>query len=362
MDEQEKQQIIASCTRFLRYHYPQTPHQVLKELAETTDAGLEADHYGEGKLINSFENEVADILGKESAVFMPSGTMCQQIALRIWSERNRLPRVAFHPTCHLEIHEQFGYQRLHHLESVLVGSTHRMFTLDDLKKMAEPISALLIELPQREIGGQLPSWDELNAIIEWARAKGIATHMDGARLWECQPFYDRSYAEIAGLFDSVYVSFYKILNGIAGAVLAGPTDFIAEARVWQRRHGGNLFHLYPYVLSAKQGMTTHLERMGAYHEKAKSVARVLSALPQISVVPNPPQTNMMHVFLQGDRERLLEASLEIARETKTLLFTYLTSTSLPEYSAFELSVGDATLDVSDEEIGKLFEKVFDRAS
>lgn len=362
MDEQEKQQIIKSCTRFLRYHYPQTPQQVLSILAKTTDAELDADHYGEGKLISSFENEIADVLGKDAAVFMPSGTMCQQIALRIWAERNRLARVAFHPTCHLEIHEQSGYRRLHHLESVLVGSNDRMFTLDDLKKVAEPISALLIELPQREIGGQLPGWDELNAIIEWARDKGIATHMDGARLWECQPFYDRSYAEIASLFDSVYVSFYKILNGIAGAVLAGPADFIAEARVWQRRHGGNLVHLYPCVLSAKQGMATHLERMGAYHEKAKSVVRVLSALPGISVVPNPPQTNMMHVFLQGDPERLVEASLEVARETKTLLFTYLTPGLLPNYSKFELSVGDATLDLSDEEIGELFEKVFDRAS
>ncbi|HCI81002.1 MAG TPA: low specificity L-threonine aldolase [Ktedonobacter sp.] len=359
MDEQEKQQIIKSCTRFLRYHYPQTPHQVLSTLAETTDAELEADHYGQGKLISSFENEIADMLGKEAAVFMPSGTMCQQIALRIWSERNRLPRVAFHPTCHLEIHEQFGYQRLHHLESVLVGTTDRMFILDDLKKVSEPISALLIELPQREIGGQLPTWDELNAMIEWAREKGIATHMDGARLWECQPFYNRSYAEIASLFDSVYVSFYKILNGIAGAILAGPADFIAEARVWQRRHGGNLVHLYPYVLSAKQGMATHLERMGEYHEKAKSVASVLSEFSRISVVPNPPQTNMMHVFLQGDPERLIEASLDVARETKTLLFSGLTPTLLLGYSKFELSVGDATLDLSNEEIRELFERIFD---
>lgn len=362
MDEQEKQHIIKSCTRFLRYHYPQTPGQVLSTLAETTDAELEADHYGQGTLISSFENELADMLGKEAAVFMPSGTMCQQIALRIWSERNRLPRVAFHPTCHLEIHEEFGYQRLHSLESVLVGSAHRMFTVDDLKKVAEPISALLIELPQREIGGQLPTWDELNAMVAWAREKEIATHMDGARLWECQPYYDCSYAEIAGLFDSVYVSFYKILNGIAGAILAGPADFIAEARIWQRRHGGNLVHLYPYVLSAKQGMATHLERMGAYHEKAKSIARILSAFSQISIVPNPPQTNMMHVFLQGDREQLTEAAFEIARETKTLLFTGLVPTIIPNISKFELSVGDATLDLGDEEIEELFERVMNHAS
>ena len=70
-------------------------------------------------------------------------------------------------------------------------------------------------------------------------------HMDGARLWESAPFYGRSYAEIAALFDTVYVSFYKGVGAIAGAALAGPADFIAEARVWQRRHGGDLVNSTP---------------------------------------------------------------------------------------------------------------------
>ncbi len=187
-------EIYKACTRFLGGHYRQTPQQVLSDLAASVDPGMLGDRYGEGEIINHFEAEVAALLGKEAAVFMPSGTMCQQIALRIWCDRRKVSNVAFHPTCHLEIHEQHGYQRLHNLQSILLGSPYRLFTLDDLKNVKEPLGALLIELPQREIGGQLPSWEALAEIIFWGREQGIPMHLDGARLWESQPFLAASLA------------------------------------------------------------------------------------------------------------------------------------------------------------------------
>jgi len=358
--ERDAEAILKACTRFLNYHYRQTPKESLTALAEATDPNIAGDRYGQGSLINDFEARVAALLGKEAAVFMPSGTMCQQIALRIWAERRGNFNIAFHPTCHLEIHEFRGYQRLHGLHGMLVGSPHSLFTLNDLQQIAEPLGALLIELPQREIGGQLSTWDELTAITGWARERGIPLHLDGARLWECQPFYGRDYREIAALFDSVYVSFYKILGGIAGAVLAGPADVIAEARIWQRRHGGNLVQLYPYVLSAQQGLNKHLERMATYHEKARDIAAILSSFPPIEIVPNPPHTNMAHVYLHVDREKLREAALAIAEETGVWLFSGLTPTELPSFSKFELTVGDATLDLTNEEIRELFEQLLNK--
>ncbi len=360
MDENDVRRIYKECTRFLNGHYRQTPQQVLSELAAVTDPDIQGDRYGEGEIINRFETEVATLLGKEAVVFMPSGTMCQQIVLRIWTDRRKIPQVAFHPTCHLEIHEQHGYQYLHGLHGVLVGSPYRLLTLDDLKNIKQPLGALLIELPQREIGGQLPSWEALTEIIAWAREQGIPTHLDGARLWESQPFYKRSYAEIAALFDTVYVSFYKILGGIAGAMLAGPADVSAEARIWQRRHGGNLVQLYPYVIAAQKGLSERLGRMESYHAKAKAIASVLAAFPQIEIVPNPPQTNMMHVFLRGEFDKLQAASLEIAQETGTWLIPWLAPTMIPAYQRCELSVGDATLDLSEEEIVKLFQMLFEK--
>jgi threonine aldolase len=362
MDQTEQERIRRGCARFLIGHYPQRPQQVLKELGELVDADMQADHYGDGEVITQFEQEVAQLLGKEAAVFMPSGTMCQQIVLRLWTDRRRIPRVAFHPTCHLELHEHQAYQSLHHLQRVLVGRPDRLMTLDDLQAVAEPLGALLLELPQREIGGQLPSWEELTAICQWAREQGIPTHLDGARLWQCQPFYQRTYAEIAALFESVYVSFYKDLGGLAGSILAGPTEIIAEARIWQRRHGGNLIRLYPYVLSARHGLHARLGRIAAYCAKAREIATTLETLPQIEVVPSHPQTNMMHLFLQGNRERLLAAALEIAQETGTWLFSNLVPTVLPSYQRLEFTVGDASLDVSSEEVKALFQALFTHAS
>ena len=341
LSEDERRAVYSRCERFLGGHGPSRPHAMLAALAAATDPDEQADRYGEGELIEQFEREVADLLCKEAAVFMPSGTMAQQIALRIWSERKQCRTVAFHPTCHLEIHEQKGYQALHGLRGRLIGNAHQVITLDDVKAIHEPLAALLLELPQREIGGQLPGWDDLEAQSAWAREHNIAMHMDGARLWESGPYYGRSYAEIAALFDTVYVSFYKGIGGIAGAALAGPADFIAEARVWQRRHGGNLVQLYPYIIAAREGLRLRLPRFAGYHERAVRIAQALTAVPGILVKPNPPQTNMMHIYLRGEPERLKASALTIAREESVALFAWLAPTDLPDYWMFELSVGDA---------------------
>jgi len=255
----------------------------------------------------------------------------------------------------MEIHEQKGYQRLHGLHGVLVGNPHGIITLDDLQAVSEPLAALLLELPQREIGGVLPAWEELVAQTTWAREKGIPLHLDGARLWECGPFYNgHSYAEITGLFDTVYVSFYKGLRGITGSILAGPGDFIKESRIWLRRHGGNLRSMWPYVLSARAGLRKHLPRMPLYVAKACEVAEALSSIPGVQVTPNPPHTNMMHVFLPGDRQRLFDARDRIAGERKAFLFGWLAPCQLPGYWMFELTISDGGLKFEKDEVREMF--------
>ncbi|MFO0757993.1 MAG: beta-eliminating lyase-related protein [Byssovorax sp.] len=357
----DKRAVRAACPRSLSYHLPEKPRAVLAALAASTPADLDSDDYGEGPLIEGFEKEIAALLGKPAAVFLPSGTMAQQIAARIWAERRGCPAIAYHPTCHLEVHEHKGYEALHRLRAVPVGPRTGLFGRADLDALHEPVAMLLVELPQRSIGGLLPSWEELSAISAWAKEHKVALQLDGARLWESQPFYDRSYAEIAGLFDSVYVSFYKILGGIAGAALAGPEDFIAEARVWQRRHGGNLVHLYPFVLSARRGLDARLGRMRAYHDKAAEIAEHLAQIPGVEVTPRPPHTNMAHVYLRGDIARLEEAALEVASARGVWLWRALTATALPGLSYFELVAGDATLEVPADEAAALITEVLERA-
>ena len=115
----------------------------------------------------------------------------------------------------------------------------------DLEACAEAPNALIIELPTRENGGRLPAWDELAELCALARSRGMRVHLDGARIWEAQAAYDRPFSAIAELFDSIYVSFYKGIGALPGAMLLGSRPFIDEARVWQRRMGGQPLHLAP---------------------------------------------------------------------------------------------------------------------
>ena len=342
MTSEELQKLQRECTHFLGYHLPRTVSDRMQEIADSRFAELRPDMYGNGGYVAEFEKEVAERLGKEAAVFMPSGTMAQTIALRIWADRASNRKIAFHPTCHLELHEHKAYQELHHLEATLLGEPDRLFSLFDLEDVNHSLSSLLIELPQREIGGQLPSRGDLAAIYHCAKERGIRLHLDGARLWECQPYFGKSYQEIVEPFDSVYVSFYKILGGLPGAALAGPADFIADARIWMRRHGGNLVHMFPNAISAKIGLDHYLPEIPKYVSKAQEVARLLNSLPGIKTVPEVPPTNLMHIHFKAEAEAVRDAVGEIATAEKLFLFG---ATPKEDGSRTELTVGDAALEI-----------------
>jgi threonine aldolase len=361
--EERYRAAVGGAERFLNaWHGLPDARTRLGSLADALDERERADRYGEGERLERLERRTAELLGKEAAVFMPSGTMAQQIAMRIWCERGGRATIAFHPTCHLELHEEKGYERLHGLHATLVGDPNRLLTLADLEALCEPVAALLLELPQREIGGLLPEWDDLVAQTAWAREHDVALHLDGARLWEAQPYYDRPHAELAGLFDSVYVSFYKGLGGMAGAVLAGDAELVAEARVWQRRHGGTLVTMFPYVVAAETALDERLERMPVYLEHARAIAAALATVDGVEVVPDPPQTPLFHVHLEGGHDALADAALSVAEEHRVFLFADPSSTSSPRRQRHEVMVGDVTLALSPDEVRDLYAEIVERAA
>ncbi|MDQ1585752.1 MAG: hypothetical protein QOH80_1117, partial [Actinomycetota bacterium] len=293
---------------------PLRPRDVLAILQETVPADAESDRYGDGGVVTELEQETAALLGKPAALFFPSGTMAQQVVLRIWAGRTGVRTVACHPTAHIELHEERGYAHLHGLVVRAVGSSQAPFGLSDLEDIHEPLGALLLELPQREIGGWLPEWEDLQAQTTWARERGVPVHLDGARLWESLPYYGRTPAEVAALFDTVYVSFYKGLGGIAGAALAGPEDVIAEAAVWRRRHGGTLPALWPYAAAGLRGLRERLPAMAEHLERAREIAALVRDLPGVEVVVDPPQTPLMHLRLRNDADGIARAALALAKE------------------------------------------------
>jgi threonine aldolase len=344
-DERERRAAWARCERVVGTFSPaeRDPRSTLRTLAGRAPAIEDEDRYGEGALAE-LEARVAGLLGKEAAVWMPSGTMAQQIALRIHCDRRGTRRIAFHPQCHLDVHEERGYAHLHGLVADLIGPRERLPTADDLDAIREPVGAVLLELPARELGGQLPPWDELIAFCAKAGERDVALHMDGARLWQCAPFYGRDLDAIAGLFDTVYVSFYKDLGAPAGAMLAGTAAVIDEARVWRIRHGGRLFTAYPFLIAAERGLDEVLPRMPEFVAHAKELAAALADVDGIDVLPDPPHTAMFHLFVRRELDPLNEAALDIAERTRTFIGRFA-PTEVPGMQTAELTVGVASLDV-----------------
>ena len=339
----------ASCRRWLAGHGPRKAEELLASVP--SDLGI--DRYGEGGAVTALETEIRKVLGKPAAVFMPSGTMAQQIALRIHADRRDARAVAFHPTCHLEIHEDKAYQRLHGLVGVTVGNPRSLITLEDLRGVREPLAAVLFELPQREIGGLLPAWNDLRKQVAFVRERGAAAHLDGARLWESTPFYGNSPAKIAALFDTVYVSFYKGLGGLAGACLAGEEDVIAEARAWRKRHGGTLFGLWPNAAAGLAGLRLRLPRMPQYVAHARAIAAQLRGVPNIEVMPDPPQASMMHLHLRVKDDAFRAAACRIARSRSVFTWPSTAPGPTPSVRVVEFTVGDATLAFRPDEVAEI---------
>jgi threonine aldolase len=307
--------------------------------------------------LEALESEMKDVLGKPAVVFMPGGTMAQQIALRIHADKRTTRTVAFHPTCHLELHEEKAYQHMHNLAARHIADPRELITLENLKEIKEPLAAVLFELPQREIGGRLPQWSDLEEQVAYVRSTGAAAHLDGARIWECTPYYQRSPADIAALFDTVYVSLYKGLGGLAGCCLAGPEDIIDEARVWRRRHGGTLHSLWPNAASGLAGYRKRFPLMPQYFAHALAIADALRGVHNVEIVPDPPQTTMMHLYLRVDEKAFTANAIRIAEEQSIFTWPGTSPSDLPSTRIVELTVGDATLEHSPEDVARIVEQL-----
>ncbi|GAB3443027.1 threonine aldolase family protein [Actinophytocola sediminis] len=312
--------------------------------------------------VEALEQRIAELLDKPRALFFPTGTMTQQVALRVHAERTGRRAFLAHPANHLELWESHGYSAVHGLRFVPVGEPHELLRLEHLATVVtEPAAALLLELPQREIGGLLPSWEELVAQTAWAREHGAAVHLDGARLWESQPFYDRPYAEIAALFDTVYVSLYKGLEGVSGGMLAGPSDVIDEAAVWRHRLGGTLPTPWPLALAALIGLDERPASMAAYRDHAVAIAAAITGDGTAVVHPNPPQTPMFHVFLPVAADEADRANREIIAARGVQVLARAQPQPQPGQCKFEFTVSENAMDFTPDEVVDLIRELVDRA-
>lgn len=338
------------CGRWLNGHRPLlSMRDSLLALAELPEAALPLDIYGQGQALQALEAEVAALLDKPAARFMHKGVAAQLVALRVHCGSGDGP-VALHPQSHIAIDEAEAFEQLLGLRGLRVGSTDAPFTNEHLAALPQDPAVVVVELPLRRGGYRLPAWEELVAVSDWCRAARIKLHFDGARLWEAAAHYGRAPADIAALADSVYVSFYKGLGGLAGCVLAGSPEFIEAAAPWQTRLAGNLFTVYPFALSALQGLRAQLPRQAGYRERARRLAAVLAAERGWLVAPEPPQVNAFQLHLPVSPEALRDGLLEVARrEGFWLGARSVPSQRLVGGAMVEVVIGDAADGWSDDE-------------
>ncbi|SDP38156.1 threonine aldolase family protein [Actinacidiphila guanduensis] len=353
---------VRACGRVLTGAPGPTLGGLVEQLArDAADAGVDLegrpDTYGDG-VVEELETRVAGLLGTAGAAFFPTGTMAQQVSLRIWAARTGSDTVALHPMAHPEVHERGALSVLGGLRTVHPVKAPRQPTAGDVRDVAEPFGTLMLELPLRDAGFLLPSWEELREVVAAARERDAVVHFDGARLWECTPHFGRALSEIADLADSVYVSFYKSLNGISGAALAGPADFVVEAKAWRHRYGGMLYRQFPTVLAALAGLNRELPRLPSYVAHAKTVARALreglaeAGVPLARVHPQEPHTHQFQLWLAVAAKDLDAAALEQAEQTGTSLFGAASfwEPGLPGLSMTEITVAGPALEWTEADI------------
>jgi threonine aldolase len=331
----------------------------LRDLLEAggrlVDLDGRGDLYGDG-VVEVLEERVAGLLGAEAAVFFPTGTMAQQVALRCWAGRTGSPVVALHPRAHPEEHERGALGTVSGLRTVHPTREPRLPTAAEVRELGEPFGTLMLELPLREPGFVLPTWQELCDVVAAARERDAVVHVDGARLWETTEHFGRPLAEIAGLADSVYVSFYKSLGGLSGAALAGPRGFAEEARAWRHRYGGQVASQFPAVLAALIGLERELPRLPAYVAQARMVAGALreglaaAGVPWFRIHPEVPHTHQFQVWLPYGPAELDEASLRQAERTGTGLFWWWVARGAPGTSFTEVMVNGPGLEWTADEV------------
>lgn len=260
-------------------------------------AAVGDDVFGEDPSIRALEEKGAGLFGKEAAVFCPSGTMTNQIALKVHTRP--LDEVICHSYSHIYQYEAAGYAFNSGIGVNLLegpgGKINAAQVLAAIKPRHDwlPVSSLVvIENTCNKGGGTYYTLDEVAALSKVSRENGLAFHLDGARIFNALVETGESPADHGNLFDSVSVCLSKGLGAPVGSLLIGDRDFIAEARRFRKVMGGGMRQAGYLAAAASYALDHHVDRLKEDHEKARMLATAVSELPFVKDV-RPVQTNIL---------------------------------------------------------------------
>jgi len=244
------------------------------------------------------QHRVAEFLGKEAAIFMPSGSMTNQIAIRV----HCTPGDEFlcEADCHVYNYEQAAFAQLSGLVARTIQGVHGRLKREQFVGMVRPAADHLVrtrlvclENTHNRGGGTVQPYEEVAAICQWARANHLATHLDGARLWNAAVASGISEREWSQHFDTISVCFSKGLGAPVGSVLAGPADFIKRCRRARKLFGGGMRQCGIIAAAALYALDHHRERLVEDHAHAQLLGGAVRQAPGLTLDPGEVETNIV---------------------------------------------------------------------
>jgi len=288
---------------------------VTKPSREMREAMLNAevgdDVYGEDPTVNRLQERVAEILGKEAALFVPSGVMANQLALKTQTQPG--DEVIVESESHIFNYETAGAAFLSNVQLCTVKGNRGILKTDQVaqairsKVYYNPTTSLIcLENTHNKAGGTIYPIEEIQKIHDLARERKLALHLDGARLWNASITTGIAPKEYARFFDTVSVCFSKGLGAPVGSAITGTRENIESARKYRKIFGGGMRQTGILAAGALFALDHNIERLKEDHDKAKWLAKELSTLPGIKLDINSVQTNIVIFDIGGRSENAQE--------------------------------------------------------
>lgn len=297
------------------------PTPAMREMMARAEVGDE--QIGDDPTVNLLCERVADLLGKEAAVFMPSGTMCNVAATLVHCRPG--DEILAHETAHIIAREGGAHAALGGFQITPLAGADGQFTPDAFRKALHPRTRY--QAPQTVVsveqtanigGGTIWKKAALDEIVQIAKANGLATHMDGARLLNACVATGIAARDMTAGWDSAWIDFSKGLGAPIGGVLAGTRDFIDDAWRWKQRLGGSMRQAGVCAAACIHALDHHVERLADDHANARTLARGLSQIEGIEV--QQPETNL--VFFMTEKAGVAgDDMVKALRERGVLLAT-----------------------------------------
>jgi threonine aldolase len=272
------------------------PTEGMRRAMAAADVG--DDIYGEDPTARRLEERAAELLGHEGALFVASGTMGNQIAMMLHCRRG--DDVIVGEDAHTQLYESGGAGALAGVQLTVAGSGGT-FTVEEMEALIHPLSdfhmprtrLVAIENTHNRAGGLVWPPAQVEAVCARARELGLATHLDGARIWNAAAALERPVAELAAPFDTVSACFSKGLGAPVGSVLAGDADAIVEARRLRKMLGGAMRQVGVLCAAALYALDHHLPRIAGDHANARRLAEGLAGIESLTI--EQASTNIVNI-------------------------------------------------------------------